>query len=634
LIAALFVVWLTAAALHAAGPPGDILLPATTQAYVSIAKPSDMKARWQQTQLGRMLNDELMQPFVEDLRKQLTDKVSLVTDKLGIAWDDLDGVPAGEMSLALIKRADRPAAMAITIDVTDRKAQSDRLLAAIEKRFAARGGRKATTERSGTTFLTFTIPGTGRNAKPQETVYFLKDNILCGVDDRAEADAMLARFAGNSSDNLRSVAAYTTTMDRCRRESQSLEPELRWYADPFGFIFAARTLQKTPRNPHDKDMVKILHDQGFDAIQGAGGFVNLLAGNGVEVLHRTAIYAPPAPGKENDALRWNLSMRMMQLPNSERPEPPSWAPRMSANWSTLSIDPKAVFENMGPLVDAVKEHEGAWKTTVEAWRTDLYGPQVDVEKEFVANMGSRLTMITDYATPITVGSERSIVAIEVRNEKAVAAALEKWMKGEGPSVKRRELGEIVIWERVPPEEKANALEIPGLIVRPGAANNKPKEDTERERMLPNSASCVALGQLMMASDIEYLKEVLAGYAVRERLASCDDYQLVVDSMQRVAPGECSGWSFGRMDEEWRPTFELVRLNKMPQSKTMLGKMLNNLLTTEVEREEGIRRKQRVDGSSLPNFEAIRRYFGPAGRSLRSDRDGWVLSGVILSKEAP
>jgi hypothetical protein len=138
---------------------------------------------------------------------------------------------------------------------------------------------------------------------------------------------------------------------------------------------------------------------------------------------------------------------------------------------------------------------------------------------------------------------------------------------------------------------------------------------------------------MMASDIEYLKEVLAGFALRERLASSDDFQQVAATMNGVTPGETSGWSFARLDEQWRPTFELVRQGKMPQSKSILGKLLNNLLTTEVEREEGKTRKQRIDGSSLPSFEAVRRYFGTAGRSLVSEKDGWVLSGVILNKES-
>ena len=623
----------TVAKTQAAGPASDTLLPATTKGYVSVARATEMKARWKQTQFGRMLDDDIMQPFVEDLRKQLQDKFNLVTDKLGVTWDDLDGVSAGEVSLSLLERKDRPAALALTMDVTDRKAEADKLLAVIEQQFAARRGRKTNVDRGGTTLFVFTVPGTRANARPQETVYFVKNNVLCGVDDRAEAEAMLGRFAGTARDNLRSVAAYTATMERCQREAKGLEPELRWYADPFGFIFAARTLRKTPLNPHDKDMAKIAFGQGFDAIKGAGGHVNLLAEGGVEVLHRTAIHAPPVPGKENDPLRWNLSMRMLQLPNAATPQPPSWAPRMSASFSALNIDAEAAFDNLDPIFDAWKETPGALSTSLKGFRDDLYGPRVDVRSEFIANMGDRLTVIRDYATPITVDSERSIIAIEVKDEAAVALALEKWEKGEGPSVRRQQLGEIVVWERVPPEARVDDLIISSPLFIGGGAAAEKKDDKKRDHVLPNSAKCVAMGHLLLASDFEYLKEVLAGFALRERLGSCEDFQLVVETMGRVAPGEASGWSFVRMDEEVRPTYELIRLGKMPEAETMLGKMLNNLLTTEIERDENKTRKQRIDGSTLPNFEAVRRYFGPAGRALKSEREGWVLSGAILNREA-
>jgi hypothetical protein len=128
--------------------------------------------------------------------------------------------------------------------------------------------------------------------------------------------------------------------------------------------------------------------------------------------------------------------------------------------------------------------------------------------------------------------------------------------------------------------------------------------------------------------------ILEGFGQRERLASSLDYQQVMGVLQRLAPGEYCALHFGRSDEEMRPTFELVRQGKMPESKTMFGKFLNNLLTTEKERDDGELREQRIDGSSLPSFEAVRRYFGPHGRITRSDPDGWLITGVVLNKEAP
>jgi hypothetical protein len=103
-------------------------------------------------------------------------------------------------------------------------------------------------------------------------------------------------------------------------------------------------------------------------------------------------------------------------------------------------------------------------------------------------------------------------------------------------------------------------------------------------------------------------------------------------MEYLSPGGRSGWSFGRTGDELRPTFELLRQGKMPQAKTMLGKFLNNLLLTEEEREDGTIRKQQIDGSNLPDFEDVKHYLGPAGRVLRSEKDGWFVTVAVLKKD--
>jgi hypothetical protein len=421
-------------------------------------------------------------------------------------------------------------------------------------------------------------------------------------------------------------------MNRCRKEAGNLEPEARWFVEPFGFIFAARTLRKTSHH-QQQDMAKILFENGFDAIQGAGGYVNQLADGKVEYLLRASVYAPPVKGKENDPLRWNLSMRMMQFLNGPAVEPESWAPRMIANYTTVNMRLVDAFDNIGPLFDAVQEHDDAWKNAVEGWSTDPYGPQVDVRKEFIGNLTNRISVISSYDTPITEDSERSLFAIEAKDEAAVAKTLEKWMKNER-DVKRREIGQYVVWERI---AKNNAVEevevdVPGFTKKSsksGKANKK-----ERERVIPNSAVTVALGHLMMASDVAYLTEILQGFGQRERLASSADYKQLIAVMDKLAPGERCSWSFGRGDEEVRPIFEMVRQNRMPESKSMVGKMLNNMLTTDADRKTGAPRKQQVDGSSLPEFESVRRYFGPHADVVRSEKDGWFVTAAVMNTEAP
>jgi hypothetical protein len=614
-----------------AGPPSDTLLPNTTKGYVSVPHPKQFQERWETTQLGQLMNDETMQAFVEDFRKQLNDEFGAVRGKLGFIAEDLKGVTAGELSLSIIERKDRDAAMAITIDVAGKEKEATEFVNAAGERLAARRGQR-TSKKVGDTALTiFSVP-TETPGKLQQTVYFIKDDLLVGVDDVALAEGILKRFDGKATDNLKSVSAYTATMERCRKEAGSLEPEARWFVEPFGFIFALRTLRQGERRK-DQDTARLLYENGFDAIQGAGGYVNQMIDGHTEFLVRTSIYAPAVKGKENDPLRWNLSMRMLQLPNGPAVEPQSWAPRMLASYTTMNLNLVDAFDNVGPVFDAIQEHEGAWQNTLEGWTSDRYGPQVDVRKDFIGNLNDRISVMTTYDTPITEKSERSVFAIEAKNEQELAKTLEKWMKNERDVV-RREIGPFVVWERT---SKVNAVEEPRIEIKGFETKRSSKSGTpkrERERVIPNSAVTVALGHLMMASDTEYLIDVLQGFAQRERLASSSDYQQMLGIMNKLVPGERSSWAFGRGDEEVRPMYEMVREGRMPESKSMMGKLLNNMFTTEADRKAGTLRKQRIDGANLPDFESVRRYFSPHARVVVSEPDGWFITGAVVNKEAP
>jgi hypothetical protein len=292
------------------------------------------------------------------------------------------------------------------------------------------------------------------------------------------------------------------------------------------------------------------------------------------------------------------------------------------------------FDHFGSLFDALEGHKDAFKTSMEGIEKDLYGPQVNIRDELIAHMGQRVTLIADYATPISVKSERSVIAIEAKDEAKLADTIRRIMEKE-PDVERREIGEFVVWERVPEKMEVEELSFEAPSLSPLDESTSAADDEEgEEHIMPNSAVCVAMGQMFMGSDIKYLEELLTNVGKREALTSAVDYQKVEALLNGSAPAERCGWSFVRTDEAFRPEYELIRQGRMPESQTMLGRTLNRALTTEVEKEEGILRKQKLDGSDLPNFEMVRRYFGPAGRMLHAEKDGWLLTGAVLNKEAP
>jgi hypothetical protein len=139
--------------------------------------------------------------------------------------------------------------------------------------------------------------------------------------------------------------------------------------------------------------------------------------------------------------------------------------------------------------------------------------------------------------------------------------------------------------------------------------------------------------LAIGSDAEFLATALFGALPGEALAEAPDLAATRAALDSLAPAQRSAWTFTRNDESVRPSYELIRAGKMPEAETFFGRLLNQMLTSEEEEEAGAHRQQKIDGSTLPSFEMARRYFGPSARSVRSDDDGWLMTGVVLSKAA-
>jgi len=87
-------------------------------------------------------------------------------------------------------------------------------------------------------------------------------------------------------------------------------------------------------------------------------------------------------------------------------------------------------------------------------------------------------------------------------------------------------------------------------------------------------------------------------------------------------------SFSREDEAIRPAYEMLRQGSMPKSKSLTGQVLNGILG---DGKPGTVRTQRLDGSTLPDFEMVRRYFGTVGVGMQSLPEGWYVTGISLPR---
>ncbi|MCA9258296.1 MAG: hypothetical protein KDA61_03800, partial [Planctomycetales bacterium] len=311
-------------------------------------------------------------------------------------------------------------------------------------------------------------------------------------------------------------------------------------------------------------------------------------------------------------------------------------PRKLASYRTFNFNIGNGFQYFDTLFDAIAGYPDAFQGVIEGLQMDPFGPQVNVEEEFIKHLGRRVTLVTDYEVPITTKSERFLFVVEVSDAQAVSAAIAKFMEVDQHAYKL-DVDGVTVWEIREPADEFPELEFGGeldpLAPAPHAA---PAEGGHggAGNLVRNSAVCVFDNHLLIASHLGFLKSALANSPSNETLAAAGDYHEVEAAMSQLLDGPAAVRCFVRTDEAYRPTYELLRQGKMPESETLLGRFLNRLLTAPEDEDEGVLRKQKIDGRQLPSFEMVRRYFSPAGAIVRSDEDGWFVVGATLSKRDP
>ncbi len=85
-----------------ASRPSETLLPDTTQGFFAISNVDTLREHWNNTQLGHLMADPVMEPFTKDVRRQFEDRWSSVHERLGLTLDDMKGVPGGDVGIGLV----------------------------------------------------------------------------------------------------------------------------------------------------------------------------------------------------------------------------------------------------------------------------------------------------------------------------------------------------------------------------------------------------------------------------------------------------------------------------------------------------------------------------------------------------
>jgi hypothetical protein len=622
--------------------PSELLLPATTKGFISTQDVDEVRKKFNETQLGDMVADPVMKPFIEDLKKQIGAKMQRAGKKLGVKWDDLEGVYGGEVALALVQPNPQDKmshATVLIVDITGKQNQANELLKKIDANQKANRAQASTIKEkdTGLNITVYTQPIKDGEKVPERSYLFVAGDQIIAADDLVTITGIAHRLDGKARDSLASVVAFEETLKACQKAAGDTRHHVRWFIEPFGYAEASRATQGGKKK-RGTDLLKVLQSQGFTAIQGVGGHVFFATG-GAEVLHRTLVYAPPVQRAPNDQHKdkYALAMRMLDFPNSTAPdalEPPPWALPDVATYLSFNWKMRQAFDYSETLVDAVVGDKGTFKEIWESLKTDPHGPQIDIYKELLPYLGTRATLLSDVKLPVDTKSERLLAVVELVGDKAaehVAKTVQKAFKDD-PQAKRRVYQGQVIWEITQDESLAEETELmiegAGFVSTEAPKAEEKKKDDE-ETKLPNMAITVFLDHLVISTHVDFIRDFIDHETKGGgNLAQASDYQRVRAELTNLGSKNDSFLFFSRTDESYRATYELLQQGKLPEAETILARLLNGILGPK---EEGAIRQQEIDGSKLPNFDLVKKYLGPGGLFVQTEDNGWWLVGCLIKK---
>ncbi len=615
--------------------PSDTLLPATTTGYLSVPDVALMNSRWNETELGHLAADPVMQPFTEDLKKQMSTALLDSGLGFGLSWDDVFEAINGEACLALVQPNHDPSlhASIILADVTGRLFKANALLKRIAKSLTDDGAKQRPIVIDGIPLLAYDIPPKKGAENGSQAFMGIAENQLFIVDDEAEMRGLLKRFSGDADDSLAKTPAFIESLKLCADDAAQEPAHIRWFVTPFQYAQAKRAMNGGRRS-RGPDMLKILINQGFDAVQAIAGRVWFSQDNH-EILHRSFVYAPAENDKNGKPLaeKYRLAARMLNLPNTKELEVQPWVPRDVATHATFNWKIREAFEYASTLVNEIADDD-VFEDVLRSLEDDANGPQINVRKDLVAHFGERGTLIRDYIIPITPQSERIITAVVLTNPAAVADTIDRAMETD-PNAHKRIFRDHIIWEIVDEESDNDGILAAPKIDGPGFdpfGDDEDEEDADQpDPLFPKKALTVAHGHLIFSSHIGFIRDMLDDVAAKDTLRKSHDYQTIGEALEKLGALATSVRQFERLDDSVRPTYELLRAGKMPESQSLFGKLLNQAFAGDD--AESVR-EQKLDGSKLPDYQVVRRYLGASGLFVTSQEEGWLIVGCVLPKEKP
>lgn len=604
------------------------LLPDTTAGLVRVPNLPRFCEAFERTQVGKLLDEPSMQPFIEAQRDRARNYLDSV-GKIGLKLEDLYDIGTGEVVFAWLpfeKDKRHPFSLCVVADVRGSKEKAEATLEQIDKDLRAGGATRKDVEHRGQTVRVYAPQRKPGQLKVEQIAITLNDVRIIAADRDSVVTDLLDAIAGeprgesiSQSADFKTVLTRSGTAIRKPLTDGGGAVAAEWFARPFQMGRIVREALNVDRG-NDIDILKLLENQGFDALKAAGG-VALIDGKQFDFLHRGFVLAPPTTDQPS---KYEKAARMLQFVNTPRKPIPAWIDKNAATFNRVHMRIEEAFWSLESLVDEAMNDE-IFRETIRGIANDQAGPRLDLEKEFLPFLDDQILLMTDNTMPVDVHSERLLVAIRLNDAEAIRKALRKVMSVEPDATKLEVVPGVEIW-RIEPSQTEETFD-PEIF---GDLELGLEDETEEPPLVEQGAIGVVDKEndayLMFASHPELLIET----ARRIRAGDAGGYQgepevtEVVNALNKLG---CQTPAYDRISRTrlaLRAKYELLRMGKLRESDSMLATFIRRLS----DEDEG-GEPDPLNATKLPPFAAIEKFFPNGGRFTETVADGWELTSFLL-----
>lgn len=576
------------------------LFPKDTAALVRIPSAPELKARFMNTAMGQMSQDDQLGPLLAELYGSATELFKEhIEEQVGVTLDELLSLPQGEVAFGVITPEGVRPMFVWLIDAGEKKDAANKLLEKAKEALDKEGYAK-TTEKVEELDMELTVYDIREDAIPR-LVLFERDATFVATTDVDLAKSLLARWTNPTGkplpDSLAKNERYAAIMKRCRGEGGQ-QPHVTFFVDPMTILNSAAV-----GNVEMTLTLALLPQLGLDGFSGLGGSITFDAAPYDYISHFHVLLENPRTGV----------LKALALSSGDI-TPPAWVPADANSFMCGHWDFRTTYEQVAKMVDTF-QGEGRTEKAVQGF-LDNNWEGMDFHTDILDQFAGRVVHITWMEPPARLTSQIQCLAVEVKDPEALQKWLDKLAEKYKENIESKTVGRITYYEpKGPPRARAERRR-----VRPDGTEEQPEVVEDQEFPMP----CLALvDNYLMVTRAAFLKKIVLAKddPSAEKLADSLEYKLVAGRFERVAPGMKPGMiTYSQPEEAMRWVYDFVT---GPQAK--------EFLENPDAPDPVVRLRDALEKHPLPPFEVIKKYLAPTGGVMINEPTGFHFTGFGLRR---